>query len=84
MDEDILLGRVEPTPHLGTDKGKQEGTHTAPPPPPPARIPRPTKWVVIDKIDDAFKKAVSRYMMLKPLNHSGGNLKLLTLLIELS
>lgn len=26
---------------------------------PPGRLPRPSKWVVIDVIDEAYKKAVS-------------------------
>lgn len=28
---------------------------------PPGRLPRPSKWVIIDVIDDAYKKAVSVY-----------------------
>lgn len=28
---------------------------------PPGRLPRPSKWVIIDAIGDAYKKAVSVY-----------------------
>lgn len=52
IDEDILLGRVEQkslTNNISTEKDV---------PPPPPKIPRPAKWIIIDTIGDAFKKAL--------------------------
>ncbi|XP_042231522.1 piRNA biogenesis protein EXD1-like isoform X1 [Homarus americanus] len=56
VDDDVLLGRAEQKPlplNENISKDIQEE------PPPPARIPRPAKWVVIDTLDDAFKKALT-------------------------
>lgn len=56
VDDDVLLGRVQLKPlskGCSISKDKQDT------PPPPPRIPRPAKWVVIDTIGDAFKKALS-------------------------
>ncbi|KAK8724483.1 hypothetical protein OTU49_011094 [Cherax quadricarinatus] len=64
IDEDILLGRVEQkslTNNISTEKDV---------PPPPPKIPRPAKWIIIDTIGDAFKKAAAEvyaYM----LSHRG-------------
>lgn len=57
VDEDVLLGRVEQNPLSVNSSSPKDRKET--PPPPPARIPRPSKWVVIDTLDDAMKKAVS-------------------------
>lgn len=41
-------------------EGASEDKPDPPAPPlPPGRLPRPSKWVIIDVIDDAYKKAVS-------------------------
>lgn len=54
MDEDVLLGRVEQKISVNSSSPKNRKET-----PPPARIPRPSKWVVIDTLDDAMKKALS-------------------------
>ncbi|XP_066988005.1 piRNA biogenesis protein EXD1-like isoform X2 [Macrobrachium rosenbergii] len=56
IDEDLLLGRVG---HSPVDRnGKRNDVQLSPPPPPPPKIQRPEKWIIIDSIGDAFKKAI--------------------------
>ncbi|XP_064104473.1 piRNA biogenesis protein EXD1-like [Macrobrachium nipponense] len=56
IDEDLLLGRVG---HSPVDQnGRQNDAKLSPPPPPPPKIQRPEKWIIIDSLGDAFKKAI--------------------------
>ncbi|KAK3863713.1 hypothetical protein Pcinc_030540 [Petrolisthes cinctipes] len=40
------------------DKRGEEERKSEPLPPPPPKVPRPSKWVVIDALDEAYNKAV--------------------------
>ena len=57
----IPMGEVMPglMQHLISEEVSTVKSSPASSSPPPGRLPRPCKWVIIDVIDDAYKKAVS-------------------------
>ncbi|CAL4207546.1 unnamed protein product [Meganyctiphanes norvegica] len=57
VDEDVLLGRVAPKGNcFGQSPSHEENENVELPTPP--RIPRPSKWCIIDNLNESFQKAL--------------------------
>lgn len=58
VDEDVLLGRIAPQGSGTRQNPSQEENDNNCEPPPPPRIPRPSKWCIIDILNESFQKAL--------------------------
>ncbi|XP_063867975.1 piRNA biogenesis protein EXD1-like [Scylla paramamosain] len=55
-EEEVVPGLIQ---QLVSEEAPEEKSSPALSPPSPARLPRPSKWVIIDVVDDSYKKALS-------------------------
>lgn len=58
-EEEVVPGLIQ---QLVTEEAPVQAS-AAPSLPSPARLPRPTKWVIIDVLDDSYNKAVSIHVI---------------------